>query len=66
VKDILGNNVVGMVLARLNRLTQEEAQNAAAQTLETVYSLVQNTTVVMNGKQTHSAYKLQSPEQNFV
>jgi len=66
VKDILGKNVVEPVLQRLDRLTQEEARNTAAQTLEVIYSLVQVMTVVMNGEQTHSACKLLSPEQNFV
>jgi len=64
VKDIVGE-VVELVLQRLDRLTQEEARNTAAQTFEVIYSLVQVMTVVMNGEQTHSSYKL-SPEQNFV
>jgi hypothetical protein len=66
VKDILGEHVVEPVLQRLGRLTQEEARNTPAQTLEVIYSLVRVMTVVMNGGKTHSACKLLSPEQEFV
>ncbi len=37
------------VLQRLDRLTQEEAQTTATQTLEVVYGLVKNIKVVMDG-----------------
>ena len=37
------------VLQRLDRLTREEAQTTATQTLELVYSLVKNIKVVMDG-----------------
>ncbi len=40
-----------MVLQRLDRLTHEEAQMTAAQTLEVVYGLVENMKVVMDGEQ---------------
>ena len=37
------------MLQRLDRLTQEEAQTTAIQTLELVYGLVKNIKVVMDG-----------------
>ena len=37
------------VLERLDRLTQEEAQTTATQTLELVHGLVRNIKVVMEG-----------------
>ena len=37
------------VLQRLDRLTREEAQTTATQTLELVYGLVKNIKVVMDG-----------------
>jgi hypothetical protein len=50
VKKLLGENEVGAVLQRLDRLTQDEARTTAAQTLEVVYGLVQNMKVVMDGE----------------
>jgi hypothetical protein len=49
-KQLLGDNEVEAVLQRLDRLTQDEARMTAAQTLEVVYSLVQNMKVVMEGE----------------
>jgi hypothetical protein len=40
---------VEAVLQRLDRLTREEAQTTATQTLELVYGLVKNIRVVMDG-----------------
>jgi hypothetical protein len=40
---------VEAVLERLDRLTREEAQTTATQTLELVYGLVKNIKVVMDG-----------------
>ncbi len=37
------------VIQRLDRLTQEEAQTTATQTLEVVHGLVKNIKVVMDG-----------------
>jgi hypothetical protein len=51
VKKLLGENEVEAVLQRLDRLTQDEARMAAAQTLDVVYGLVQNMKVVMDGAQ---------------
>jgi hypothetical protein len=48
-KKLLGENDVEAVLQRLDRLTREEAQTTATQTLELVYGLVKNTKVVMDG-----------------
>ena len=49
VKKLLGENEVEAVLQRLDRLTQDEARTAAAQTLDVVYGLVQNMKAVMDG-----------------
>ena len=51
VKKLLGENEVEAVLQRLDRLTQDEARTAAAQTLDVVHGLVQNMKVVMDGTQ---------------
>jgi hypothetical protein len=53
VKKFFGDKEVEAVLQRLDRLTQDEARAAAAQTLEVVYGLVQNMKVFMDGEQTH-------------
>jgi hypothetical protein len=53
VKKLLGDNEIEAVLQRLDRLTQDEARTTAAQTLEVVYRLVQNTNVLVDGEQTH-------------
>jgi hypothetical protein len=53
VKKLFGENEVGAVLQRLDRLTQDEARTTAAQTLEVVYGLVQNMRVVIDGKRMH-------------
>jgi hypothetical protein len=49
-KKLLGENGVEAVLERLDRLTREEAQTTATQTLELVYGLVKNIKVVMGGE----------------
>ena len=49
MKKLLGEDEIGAVLQRLDRLTQDEARMTAAQTLEIVYGLVQNMKVVMDG-----------------
>jgi hypothetical protein len=49
VKKLLGENEVEAVLQRLDRLTQDEARTAAAQTLDVVYGLVQNMKMIMDG-----------------
>ena len=42
------------VLLRLGRLTRDEARATAAQSLEVVYGLVQNVSVVMDSEQIRS------------
>jgi len=49
-KSLLGEKHVEAVLQRLDRLTPDEAQSTATQTLEVVYGLVQNMRVVMDGE----------------
>ena len=49
-KKFFGDKDIEAVLKRLDRLTQDEARNTAAQTLEVVYGLVQNMTVVIDGE----------------
>ena len=48
-KKLLGENDVEAVLERLDRLTREEAQTTATQTLELVYGLVKNIKIVLDG-----------------
>jgi hypothetical protein len=54
VKELLGEKDVEAVLQRLDRLTLDEAQAAALQTLEVIYGLVRNHRIVMDGEQTYS------------
>jgi hypothetical protein len=49
VKKLFGESEIEAVLQRLDRLTQEEARMAGAQTLEVVHGLVSNVKLVMNG-----------------
>jgi hypothetical protein len=51
VKKFLGDKDVRAVLQRLDRLTLDEAQISAAQTLEVVHGLIRNMRVVMDGEQ---------------
>jgi len=62
VKKAFGKKDVKAALQRLNRLTQDEVRTTAAETLEVIYGLVQNMSVVIDGEQTHSAYNLRSIE----
>jgi hypothetical protein len=50
MKKLFGENDIEVVLRRLDRLTQDEARVTAAQTLEVVYGLVQNTEALMDGE----------------
>jgi hypothetical protein len=50
-KKLLGDSVIGAVLLRLDRLTQDEARTTVAQTLGVVHGLVSNMKVVMEGTQ---------------
>jgi hypothetical protein len=49
-KRLLGEKDVEAVLERLDRLTREEAQTTATQTLELVYGLVKNIKLVLEGR----------------
>ena len=55
VKKVFREKDVEAVLHRLDRLTQDEARTTAAQSLEVVYGLVQNMSVVMDSEQMSSA-----------
>jgi len=48
-RKLLGEKDVESILQRLDRLTLEESKMTAAQTLDVVYSLVNNMQVVMEG-----------------
>ena len=50
VKKLLGESEVEAASQRLDRLTHDETRTMAAQTLEVVYSLVQNMRLVMDGE----------------
>lgn len=50
-KKLFGESDVEDILRRLERLTQEEASVAIANTLEVVYGLFNNLKEVMNGAQ---------------
>jgi len=58
VKKVFREKDVEVVLRRLDRLTQDEARTTAAQSLEVVYGLVQNMSVVMDSEQMSSASNL--------
>ena len=51
-KKLLGENDIEAVLQRLDRLTMEESQMTATQTMEVVYGLFKNMKVVMDGAET--------------
>lgn len=54
------------VLQRLDRLAQQEARMTLLQILEVTYSLVQNTRVVMDGKQNALAFITHKPLSMFL
>jgi len=62
VKNVFGEKGVEAALQRLNRLTQDEVRMTATETLEVVYGLSRNMSVVMDGGQTHSVCNLASIE----
>jgi hypothetical protein len=51
VKKLLGEKDVEATLQRLDRLTLDEARMTAAQSLESIYGLVQNMRILMDGEQ---------------
>ena len=50
-KKLLGDIEIECILRRLDRLTQEEGRLTMAQTLEIVYGLLNNVSVVISGTQ---------------
>ena len=62
VKELLGENETEAVLQRLDRLTLDEAQTTAEQTLEVVYGLMQNVRVVIDGEKIYLACLLPAAE----
>ena len=50
-KKLLGDSEIEMVLQRLDRLTQDEARMAVAQTMGVVYGLVGNMKIIMEGEE---------------
>ena len=58
VRKLLGETEVEAVLQRLDRLTQDEARTTAVQTLEVIYSLVQNMTAVVDSETSLSGFPL--------
>jgi hypothetical protein len=57
-KNLLEESEVEAALRRLDRLTQNEARTATAQTLEVVYHLLQNMSLLMEGEQISLASSL--------
>lgn len=53
VKNDFRERDVEAILQRLDRLTLDEALITAAQTLEVIYGLVKNISVIMDGEQMH-------------
>ena len=58
IRKLFGDQKIEAALRRLDRLTQEEARMATAQTFELVHGLVKNVGVVMDGGQTLLAWLL--------
>jgi hypothetical protein len=52
-KKFFGEKDIEAVFQRLDRLTQDEVQMTAVQTLEVFYGLFQNMKEVMDGEQAH-------------
>ena len=57
-RQLLEENDVRVILQRLARLNQEEARMTAGLILEVIYGLVNNMTVIMEGKYTSSPFDL--------
>ena len=53
VGKLVGEKKIEAVVQRLDRLTQAEARQTAAQILKVVHGLVENMKVVMDGEQIH-------------
>ena len=51
VRTLVGEKKIEAMVQKLDRLTQDEAQQAVAQVLKVVHGLVENTKVIMKGEQ---------------
>jgi hypothetical protein len=55
VRKLIGEKKMEAMVQRLDRLTQDEAQQTVAQILKVVHGLVENVKVVIKGEQIHQA-----------
>ena len=55
VRKLVGEKKMEAVVQRLDRLTQDEARQTAAQILKVVHGLVENMKAVMGGEQIHQS-----------
>ena len=62
VGKLVGEKKMEAILQRLDRLTQDEAQQTVAQVFEVVHGLVENMNVVMNSEQINQACRSPSVE----
>ena len=58
VRKLVGERKMEAIVQRLDRLTQDEAQQTVAQILKVVHGLVENMKVVMDGEQIQLACRL--------
>ena len=58
VGKLVGEKKMEAMVQRLDRLTQDEARQTAAQVLKVVHGLVENMKVVMDGEQSHQSSRL--------
>ena len=58
VRKLVGEKKLDAMVQRLDRLTQDEARQTAAQIFKVVHGLVENMKVVMIGEQIHQACRL--------
>ena len=54
MRKVLGEKGTEAALQKLDELSHDDARTAATQTLEVVYCLIQNMSVVTGGEETHS------------
>jgi hypothetical protein len=57
VRKLVGEKRMEAMVQRLDRLTQDEARQTAAQILKVVHALVVNMKVVMDGEQIYQAFR---------
>lgn len=61
-----GENDVGVILQRLDRLTLDEVRATAAQTLDVIHGLVRHMRVVMDGRYLYPFRSLLAAERTYV